>query len=142
MKKQAEVTIEELEYLDEMGEKAVEVLKKLFLNKEYEVTKETPFPTELMEMGARILIEVAVKNTPIRGYHVLPLIEGHLFLLNVQDKNQNTVADVIFFADLADNQLVVEDIIVTYKPGAILYRYEELANEEEQFESSQEPALA
>lgn len=140
MKKQhEEVTIAELEYLEEMGEKAVEVLSKLFLNKKYHVTQESPFPVELMQTGARILIEVAVKNTPIRGFHVLPLIEGHLFLLNVQDKNQNTVADVIFFADIEGEELTVEDIIVTYKPGAILYRYEELATE--RAESEEESVL-
>lgn len=138
MKTQSEVTIEELEYLDEMAEKAVEVLSKQFLQKTFTFTQESPFPSELMQTGARILIEVAVQNTPIRGFHVLPLIEGHLFLLNVQDKNRNTVADVVFFGDVSEDQLTIEDIIVTYKPGAILYRYEELAHEAEMLASAEE----
>lgn len=141
MKKQQEVTIEELEYLDEMGEKAVEVLSKVFLHKKYAITEDSPFPVEMMQTGARMLIEVAVQNTPIRGFHVMPLIEGHLFLLNVQDKNQNTVADVIFFGDVEDGELTIEEIIVTYKPGAILYRYEELAIEQAERDSAEELAL-
>lgn len=132
MSNQQEVSVEELNYLDEMGEKALELLKKEFLNNSYPVSPEAPFPMEVMELGARMMIQVAVVNTPIRAFHVEPLIEGHLYLLNIQDKNNNTVADVIFFGEKEHEQLTIEDVIVTYKPGAILYRYEELEKEKEE----------
>ena len=129
LKNQKEVAIEELNYLDDMGEKAGEILEKHFLNKEFPVSKDAPFPIELMEAGARILIDVAVVNTPLRLFHVVTLVEGHLFLLNVQDKNKNTVADVMFSCEVAPTTMTVQEILVTYKPGAILYRYEEMATE-------------
>lgn len=119
----------ELNYLEEMGEKAEEILKKNMLNKPFPVSPEDGMPIELMEMGGRILIQVAAANTAIRGYHVESLMEGHLFLLNVQDKFKNTVADAIFTVDVQEEFWMVEDVTVGFKAGAILHRYEELHQE-------------
>lgn len=127
MEEQHEFGIEELNYLEDMGVKAEGLLDKHFLHKDYSITKEEPFPLELIEVGARILIDVAVVNTPLRSFHVVHLIEGHIFLLNVQDKNKNTVADVIFLCGVEADVITIEEISVSYKAGAILYRYEEMA---------------
>lgn len=139
MENQTNASIEELNYLEGMGEKAMDVMKKQFVGKEYVLSAQEPFPVALMEMGARILIDVAVINTPLRGFHVVPVIEGHLFLLDVQDKNGNTVADVIFVCELGDSFIKVEDVVVGYKPGAILFFYEEQDHSQEKIDFVGDP---
>lgn len=131
---QQELEIKELTYLDAMGEKAGELLNQAFQGNSYPVSTETPFPIELMENGARILIDVAAVNTPIRGFHVLPVVEEHLYLLNVQDKNKNTVADVVFITAKQEDAIEIQDILVTYKAGAIMYCYEQAMSAEKALE--------
>lgn len=134
MENQANGHIEELNYLDAMSEKALEVLTKNLFDKEFPISEQEPFPADLMGIGSDILVRVAANNTPIRGFHVAPLVEGHLFMLNVQDKNNNTVGDVIFVCEIKESSVKVLDIVVNYKPGAILHFYEELeknGNEQE-----------
>lgn len=115
-----------LDYLEEMGDKVVEILSPQLIGQSFEVTKEQPFPISLMEQVANLVIGVAVENTELRAFHVAPLIEGDLYLLDVQDKNQNSVATVMLITNKAKSRITIEDILVTFKKGAIIYRHEEL----------------
>lgn len=115
-----------LDYLEEMGDKVVEILSPQLIGQSFEVTKEQPFPISLMEQVANLVIGVAVENTELRAFHVAPLIEGDLYMLDVQDKNQNSVATVMLITNKAKSRISIEDILVTFKKGAIIYRHEEL----------------
>lgn len=115
-----------LDYLEEMGDKVVEILSPQLIGQSFEVTKEQPFPISLMEQVANLVIGVAVENTELRAFHVAPLIEGDLYMLDVQDKNQNSVATVMLITNKAKSRITIEDILVTFKKGAIIYRHEEL----------------
>ncbi|AJD93613.1 hypothetical protein JMA_42960 (plasmid) [Jeotgalibacillus malaysiensis] len=115
-----------LDYLEEMGDKVVEILSPQLIGQAFEVTKEQPFPVLLMQEVANLVIGVAVENTEIRAFHVAPLIEGDLYMLDVQDKNQNSVATVMLMTNKAKSRIIIEDILVTFKKGAIIYRHEEL----------------
>lgn len=116
----------ELGYLEPMSEKAEELLNDLIVGKNYTVSPESPFPAELMESVAKIVIDVAVVNTQIRAFHVSPLYEGHLYMLQVQDKKQQTVADVMMTTSKAKSTLTIESVIVAFKAGAVIARHEEL----------------
>lgn len=98
-----------------------------------------------MQEGAQIVIEAGVQNgIEITGYHVVPSITEHLYLLNVQDHFNNTFADIMFSMEESDSAVKVESVLVTFKPGAILYNREEQAkalleeNDEEEIEEVQE----
>lgn len=120
-----------LQYLDEMAEKVVEVLKSHVVGETFTVSKEQPFPQDLMRQTAQVVIDVAVVNeTGINAFHVVPLVEGHLYMLDVQDKKQQTVASVIYSTKRAKANITIEDVLVAFKSGAIIGRYEELLEEQ------------
>lgn len=133
--------IDVLDHLEVIEEKTKEVLEKCFLGKTFSISEEEPFPISLMKEGAGIIVNAGVQNgITITGYHVVPSITEHLFLLNVQDKNGNTFADTMFSMDMSSSTVTVEEILVTIKPGAILYSREEIKDENlmEEVEDSEE----
>lgn len=120
-----------LQYLDEMAEKVESVLTSHVVGESFSVSKEQPFPQELMRQTAQVVIDVAVVNeTGINAFHVVPLVEGHLYMLDVQDKKQQTVASVIYSTSKAKSRITIEDVLVAFKSGAIIGRYEELQEEQ------------
>lgn len=123
-----EESFEILEHLDVLSEKTMAVMESVFKGKSYPVSKEEPYPKDLMQEGAQIVMEASIQNgVEITGYHVIPSITEHLYLLNVQDHFNNTVADVMFSMDEGEAEVTVESVLVTFKPGAILYNREEQA---------------
>ncbi|WP_442638090.1 hypothetical protein [Rossellomorea marisflavi] len=140
-----EEAFEILEHLDVMAEKTQAVMESMFVGKSFPLQEEEPYPRELMQEGAQIVIEAGVQNgIEITGYHVVPSITEHLYLLNVQDHFNNTFADIMFSMEESDSAVKVESVLVTFKPGAILYNREEQAkalleeNDEEEIEEVQE----
>lgn len=121
----------ELEYLESMSEKATEILTKHVVGKEYLLPEGALISQELIEDVAQIVIDVSVANTAIRGFHVLPYVEGHLIMVDVQDKNQQTVASVVVLMTSDENKITVDDVVVAFKTGAILARHQELMEEAE-----------
>lgn len=130
----------ELGYLEPMSEKAEELLQELIVGKSYSVSPDAPFPAELMESVAKIVIDVAVVNTQIRAFHVSPLYEGHLYMLQVQDKKQQTVADVMMTTTKAKSTLTIDSVIVAFKAGAVIARHEELEEQSAVFVGEMEEA--
>lgn len=117
----------ELDYLDEMGDKVVEVLTPLLNGNAYEVAGSEPYPRSLFETVANVAIDVAVQNTAIRAFHVAPLIEGDIYMVDIQDKNENSVVTVMLNTSREGNQIKVDDILATFKQGAIVQCHEELS---------------
>ena len=114
-----------LDYLDEMGDKVIEVLTPLLSGKTYEVVGSEPYPRSLFDTVANVAIDVAVQNTAIRAFHVAPLIEGDIYMVDIQDKNENSVVTVMLNTSREGNQIKVEDILATFKQGAIIQCHEE-----------------
>lgn len=130
-----------LDYLEDMDNKVVEILTPLIVGNSYEVTKEQPFPNELMRLTAQVVIDVAVVNeTNIKAFHGVPMIEGHMYMLDMQDKNQQTVASVMMLTTRAKSRITVDEVYVAFKKGAIIGRMEEMEQQSVVFEAEAEEA--
>lgn len=109
----------ELDYLDQLSEKAKELLEKGLLNKEFTVDS---FKEEGMEYLSKVIIDLTIANTQIRTFHFIINKENQVLFIDVQDDTGNTLVDVLLMLeDIPDNPKMrkIAEIIVAYKGGAI-----------------------
>lgn len=105
------------EYLIGMKGKAEGLLKEFFVGKRF---PEEPWSEEHFEVTMQIIVDTTVANTDVTNFNINTSIEEHILLMNVQDDQENTVADVLYFITCDKDGYTIDDVQVAFKLGAFV----------------------
>lgn len=105
------------EFLLAMQDKAEELLRKFFVGKTF---NDEPWVQEHFEVTMQVIVDVTVANTDLTDFNINTSIEGHILMMNVTDKQGNTVADVLYFITQEGSTYTVDDVQVAFKIGAFI----------------------
>lgn len=114
------------EFLAAMKGKAEELLKKFFVGKTFEGE---PWAEEQFNVTMQVIVDVTVANTDVTNFNINTSIEGHILMMNVEDNQGNTVADVLYFVTQKEDSYTIDDVQVAFKLGAFVAPKEEVEEE-------------
>lgn len=110
------------EYLIGMNGKAEELLRKFFVGKTFQ---EEPWSEEHFEVTMQVIVDTTVVNTDVTNFNINTSIQDHILFMNVQDNQENTVADVLYFVTYEGDPkkptaYTIDDLQVAFKIGAFV----------------------
>lgn len=114
------------EFLAAMEGKAEDLLRKFFVGKTFDGE---PWVQEHFQVTMQVVVDVTVANTDLTDFNINTSIEGHILLMNVTDKEGNTIADVIYLITQSGESYTVDDVKVAFKLGAFVAPKEEAEEE-------------
>lgn len=115
MEKQQQPTMDA--FLLAMQNKAEELLRKFFVGKTFE---EKAWAEEHFQVTTQVIVDVTVANTDVTDFNVNTSKENHILLMNVEDNQGNTIADVLYFVTETEAAYTIDDVQVAFKLGAFV----------------------